>query len=360
MSEENTTANVEADQNTTEIQNTSLEEFTQRRLGAQSEAVTAEVEEPTESSEESAEETEVEATEVEEAQSEENVLSQLDINNLSEDELRELGKKMGSRAVARFGEMTAARKAAEERVAQLESMLQSNQEKPAKEIRDNPFSDLDSMDKIETKSEEIDSTIEWAETVLFESDDYSADDVVTEVDGKELTKKEIRKALLNARKAKKDYIPDQLRKVQSRVQGKEIQKTFDAQARKELEWLQGEDNEIRQQFFATLRDPNYNRLKTIVDKELPEISGRLEYMFAHAANSIYGRKPIATDTPKKTTTTKKSASLTPTKTGNTSSAKSEKPTNKTKKALADLQNRFQKTGSARDFAEMRKLQMQNR
>ena len=101
-------------------------------------------------------------------------------------------------------------------------------------------------------------------------------------------------------------------------------------------------------------------MKTIVDQELPEISGRLEYMFAHAANSIYGRKPIATDTPKKTTTTKKSASLTPTKTGNTSSAKSEKPTNKTKKALADLQMRFQKTGSARDFAEMRKLQMQNR
>ena len=121
MSEENTTADVEADQNTTEIHNTSLEEFTQRRLGAQPEAVTAEVEEPTESSEESAEE-----TEVEEAQSEENVLSQLDINNLSEDELKELGKKMGSRAVARFGEMTAARKAAEERVAQLESMFQQD------------------------------------------------------------------------------------------------------------------------------------------------------------------------------------------------------------------------------------------
>ena len=356
MSEENTTANVEADQNTTEIQNTSLEEFTQRRLGAQPEAVTAEVEEPTESSEES-----TEATEVEEVQSEENVLSQLDINNLSEDELKELGKKMGSRAVARFGEMTAARKAAEERVAQLESMLQSKQEAPAKEIKDNPFSDLDSVEKLQNKSEEIDSTIEWAEGVLFESDDYSADDVVTEVDGKELTKKEIRKALLNARKAQKDYIPDQLRKLQVRAQGYQVQQTFDAQARKELDWLNGEDNHIRQQFFATLRDPNYNRLKTLVDKELPAISGRLEYMFAHAANSIYGRKPVQTDAPKtKTTTTKKSASLTPTKTGNISSAKSEKPTNKTKKALADLQSRFRQSGSARDFAEMRKLQIQNR
>jgi len=355
MSEENTPAIAEAEQNTAEeTHNTTLEEFTQRRLGAEAEAVTAEVEEPTESSEESEE-----STEVEEAQSEENVLSQLDINNLSEDELKDLGKKMGSRAVARFGEMTAARKAAEERVAQLESMLQSKETAPTKTIKDNPFSDLDTTEKIQSKSEEIDSTIEWAETVLFESDDYSADDVVTEVDGKELTKKEIRKALLNARKAQKDYIPDQITKINSRVQGKEIQKTFDTQARKELEWLNGDDNPIRQQFFATLRDPKYNRMKELIDKELPDISGRLEYMFAHAANSIYGRKPVKTETPKKTTT-KKSASLTPTKTGNISSAKSEKPTSRTKKALADLQTRFQKSGSARDFAEMRKIQLQNR
>ena len=83
MSEENTTADVEADQNTTEIHNTSLEEFTQRRLGAQPEAITAEVEEPTESSEEIAE-----ATEVAETQSEENDLSQLDMDNLSEAELK--------------------------------------------------------------------------------------------------------------------------------------------------------------------------------------------------------------------------------------------------------------------------------
>ena len=136
MSEENTTADVEADQNTTEIHNTSLEEFAQRRLGAEPEAVTAEVEEPTENTEESAE-----ATEVAETQSEENVLSQLDIDNLSEAELKELSEKLGSRAVARFGEMTARRKAAEERAAQLEATLknQQTQEAPAKEVKNNPL-----------------------------------------------------------------------------------------------------------------------------------------------------------------------------------------------------------------------------
>ena len=135
MSEENTTAVVEAEQNTTEINNTSIEEFTQRRLGSKPEAVEVEVEEPTKSSEESEE-----VTEVAETQSEETVLSQLDIDNLSEAELKELSEKLGSRAVARFGEMTARRKAAEERVSQLEASLKDQSEQPfTREVKNNPF-----------------------------------------------------------------------------------------------------------------------------------------------------------------------------------------------------------------------------
>jgi nicotinamide mononucleotide adenylyltransferase len=354
MSEENTTADVEADQNTTEIHNTSLEEFTQRRLGAQPEAVTAEVEEPTESSEESEE-----ATEVAETQSEENVLSQLDIDNLSEAELKELSEKLGSRAVARFGEMTARRKAAEERVSQLEASLKDQSEQPfTREVKNNPFGDLETMQDVKTKMEEVDTTIEWAEDVLFESDSYSAEDVVTEVDGKELTKKDVRKALLNARKAQKTFLPDQLNKINARVQGAELQKSFDNKARQELDWL-NPDNPTRQQFVNTMRDPRYIKMKNYLDKEAPDLSSQLEYWFAHATNSMYGRQPIDT-TPVKKATKKGTPSLTPTKTGSSASTKSEKPTSKTKKALADLQNRFQQTGSARDFAEMRKIQMQNR
>ena len=347
MSEENTAAVAEADQNTAEeIHNTSLDEYAQRRLGTEAQA-----EEPTEVSEEV----------VDTTSSEENVLSQLDINNLSEGELKELADKLGSRAVARFGEMTAARKAAEEKAARLEAALQNNNV-PTKTIKDNPFSDLDTIEKIQSKSEEIEQTIEWAEGVLFESDDYKADDVVTEVDGQDLTKKEIRKALLNARKAQKDYLPDQLNKLQKRLQGAQIQQTYDQQARQELDWLKGEDNVIRQNYFATLRDPKFAKLKEILNKELPDVSGRLEYMFAHAANSIYGRKPLETKgQPKKDAEkAKRIAALIPTKTGSASVAKSEKPTNKRQKALKDLQTRFQKTGNPRDFAEMRKIQMQNR
>ena len=59
-------------------------------------------------------------------ESEANVLSQVDLDDMSEEELRELSEKLGSRAVARFGELTAKRKAAEEKAAALEAEIQEN------------------------------------------------------------------------------------------------------------------------------------------------------------------------------------------------------------------------------------------
>jgi hypothetical protein len=46
---------------------------------------------------------------------------------MSEDDLRELADKLGSRAVARFGELTARRKAAEEKLAQMEASLKQKE-----------------------------------------------------------------------------------------------------------------------------------------------------------------------------------------------------------------------------------------
>ena len=360
MSDEITTGDVEPAQNTTETTNMTVSQFANRRLGELSKSQEVQVEESQENTEEVSEVEEVaqeetqEVAEVTEEVSEENVLSQLDIDNLSEDELKELADKLGSRAVARFGEMTAKRKAAEEKAAQLESMLKEKQNPldSPKEIKDNPFSDLDTIEKLQTKAEEITSTIEWAEDVLFESDAYSAEDIVTEIDGNELSKSDVRKALLNARKAQKQFLPDQLNRVQQREQGQQLKAAFEEQAKTELDWMSGEDNDTRKQYEATVNDPRFKKLKEVLDSEAPDISSQIEYWFAHATNSIYGRKPIIES--------KGSPSLNPTKTGITSAAKSEQSNSKTNKALKDLQARFKQTGSTSDYAAMRKLQLQKR
>jgi hypothetical protein len=362
MTDQSTTANAGAEESPVANTNMSVTEFANRRLGE----MTQEVQEQTEPQEEVTEETEEQVTEevtdgVDEIQeeteevteNEEDVLSQIDLDTMSEDELRELSEKLGSKAVARFGALTAKRKAAEERLAELEAKLsQQNPLETPRKVDNNPFSNLDSVEELQAKSTEVENIIEWAEDLLFESDAYAPDDVVTEVDGKELTKADIRKHLLQARKSQKTFLPDQLQKIQAREKGEELEVAFKERAESELSWMKGEDNDTRKQYESIINDQRFQKLKTTLKKESPELSGQLDYFFAHAANSIYGRKPIGSK--------QSSPTLNPPRTGPSGSARSDKGPTKTAKALKDLQSRFRTSGNARDFAEMRKLQMANR
>jgi hypothetical protein len=249
--------------------------------------------------------------------------------------------------------LTAKRKAAEEKLTQLEARLK---EKPnpleTKKVENNPYGNLDTVEKLQQKAAEVDQVIEWAEDLIFESDGYGADDVVTEVEGKEWTKKDVRQSLLRARKAQKTFLPDQLSKVQLRAEGEVLTKQFDTQAKQELSWLEGEDNDLRKQFEATVGDERFKKLKSVLKRESPDIAAQLDYWFAHATNSIHGRKLVGS--------TKKAPTLNPPKTGNPASAQSEKGMGRTAKALKELEARFKETGNARDFAALRKLKMSNR
>ena len=364
MTDEIATANAEADKVSVEKTNISVTDFAQRRIGEMMPKEEPKAEAQQETEEPKAEEVETEEVEQEEvqettadettkAEESEDVLSQLDLDDMSEEDLRELSEKLGSRAVARFGELTAKRKAAEERLAQLESRLR---EKPNplqnNKVENNPFSNLDTIEKLQDKAKEVDSIVEWAEDILFESDNYAADDVVTEIEGKELTKADVRKSLLQARKAQKTFLPDQLNTLQVREQGAQMTEAFDKRAKEELSWLEGEDNDLRKQYEATVGDERFKKLKEVLNKEAPEIAPQIDYWFAHATNSIYGRKPVVE--------TKASPKLNPPRTGNPASAKSEKSQGRTAKALKELEARFKQTGNAKDFAELRKLKMSAR
>ena len=298
------------------VSNISPSDFAIRRLGQPEEPV-AEVE--TEATEEIQEtpESVVEESVVEEATEQlpeetteevtNNDLSQYNLDDMSEEELRDLSEKLGSKAVARFGALTAKRKQAEEKLAQLEKQLAENKQdilnKP-KAIENNPYSGLKTVEELQSKNQELNDIITWAEEVLFESDGYSADDVVTEVEGKEVTKAQVRKSLLQARKARDTFLPDQLNRVQQVEHGKQLKEAFNSQALQELDWLSGEDNDTRKHYEAMLNDKRFVDLQEKVD---PDISAQLPYIIAHAANSIYGRKLIKD--------TGKSVNLTPPKTG---------------------------------------------
>jgi hypothetical protein len=361
MTDEIATANAEADTNSVENTNISVTDFAHRRLGQmQTEAEPAEVaneeveEEATEEvAEETVEETQEETEETTEEPSED-VLSQLDLDDMSEEELRELADKLGSRAVARYGELTAKRKSAEERLASLEASLKEkkNPLDTPKKVDNNPFGNIETIEGLQDKADEVSNIVEWAEDVLFESDNYAADDVVTEVEGKDMTKADVRKALLQARKAQKTFLPDQLRVLQSQEEAEQMAQGFEAKAKDELEWLQGEDNDTRKQYEAVVGDERFKELKKVLRKEAPDIASQLDYWFAHGVNSIYGRKAVSAKP--------SSPKLNPPKTGNPSAAQPEKAAGRTAKALKELEARFKQSGNPRDFAELRKLKMANR
>ena len=353
MSNEVITVDAETEQNS--VGNITAEDFAIQRLGqiqgepaedtqeVQEEEV---LEEAVESEEEVIQETENEPSEEET----EDVLSQYNLDDLSEDELKDLAEKLGSRAVARFGELTAKRKAAEE---ELEKVKQSLQQDPLKreteEVQDNPFDDVKDIKSLQEKAKEISDIIEWAEDVLFESDDYSAHDEVTELDGKKMTKAEVRSALKNARKSRDLYLPDQLKKVQRNETAESLKKELGSKALKEFEWLKEEDNDTRKAFLSIAANKDLQK----VYKQYPVLGAELPYMLAHAVDSMYARKTVPSTATRKAGKPK----INPPKSSVPSSAMPEQGQRKSSKVLQDLSSRFKQSGNKDDFISLRTKQL---
>ena len=362
MNTEVTTGIAEPEDTTAEKTNITAEDFAIQRLGQptpqpeEQEAPEVEEEVTDEIANEEAEEVEeaVEDTEDEtpEAESDEQVLSQIDLDEMSEVELRELADKLGSRAVARFGELTAKRKAAEEKLQQIEARLsaeQNNPLEPKKEVTNNPFANVETLEELQSKATDASNVIEWAEDIMFNADGYEADDVVTEVEGKEMTKADVRNALLQARKARDKFLPDRLEKIQAVEQSKQMQEHLTAQAEAELPWMKGEDNDTRREYEAIMSDP---RVDTLMDNLPPDVKAQMPYLLAHAANSIYGRKAVKS--------TKSNVRLNPSSNSTPSAAGSEKPASRVNKSIKNLSNQFKQSGDKGDFITLRTLQLQNR
>lgn len=363
MTDNHSTDNAESEPSSVAA-NISVSELAARRLGGSSQTTPEEVsseevveEEPSVESEEEVEEVvedvdESSTEEAEESESSEDVLSQIDLDEMSEADLRELGKKLGSKAVERFGKLTAQRKAAEEELAKLRASLAEADNDPLKgtqEVKNNPYGNIDSLEGIQAKADEVNGIIEWAEDVLFNADGYGPEDVVTEVEGQELTKADVRKSLLNARKSRDKFLPAQLKTLQAKHQGKQLKEAFTAKATEELSWMQGEDNDTRRQYEAMIGDPRFSKLEEALP---PDLSAQLPYIMAHAANSIYGRREIKEPS--------KSARLNPPKQPMGAGAQAERKASPQVKKLKEIKQRFSTSGNKSDFVTLRTLQMQNR
>ena len=279
------------------------------------------------------------------------VLSQLDLTELSDDDIAELAQKGKSGLLKRIAELTAKRKMAEERMAQMETYFQQQSNKNALEpkVENNPYEHIKTADELSKQSEQVNEVIEWAEDVLDKAETIGYEDVAATVDGKELTKAEVKDHLRRARKARDKYLPAQQKELNAKEQRKSLRSAFENQATKELNWLSAqEDSDIRRQYQAMMSDP---RLKNIEDV-MPEIAPQLPYLLAHAANSLYGRKLISLDKP--------SLKVNPSGSPDLYAASSERPAVKGEKAVKDARTRLLDSGSIGDYIAFRTLQKSKR
>ena len=279
------------------------------------------------------------------------VLSQLDLTELSDDDIAELAQKGKSGLLKRIAELTAKRKMAEERMAQMESYIQQQSNKTALEpkVENNPYEHIKTADELGKQSEQVNEVIEWAEDILDKAETLGYEDVAATVDGKELTKAEVKDHLRRARKARDKYLPAQQKELNAKEQRKSLRSAFQNQATKELDWMSSqEDNDVRRQYQAMMSDP---RLKNIEDV-MPEIAPQLPYLLAHAANSLYGRKLINLDKPGHKVNPPGSPEL--------YAASNERPAAKGEKAVKDARTRLMDSGSIGDFVAFRTLQKTKR
>lgn len=273
-----------------------------------------------------------------------------DIDELTDEEIAELAQKGKSGLLKRIAELTAKRKLAEEKAAALEAAVQqAKQQLPEPKVENNPYANVTTVDDLQGKLKEVNEVVEWAEEILFRSEDMAASDIVATVDGKEYTKADIRESLRKARRAKDRFIPAQFQELQARAERSNLETAFKQQARKELGWLEGEDNDVRKRYEAMVADPRLKKLKDSV----PEIAPQIEYLIAHAANSMYGRREIPMEKSKGPT-------LNPPSNPSTTAAAPEKAEARMEKSLKDVENRFRQTGKGSDFIALRAAQISKR
>lgn len=205
--------------------------------------------------------------------------SDIDLLNLSTEQIQELAKKGKSRLLQRIGELTAKTKSLEE---QLQKVQPAAKEVPQEQ---NPFSNIQTMDDLKAKYDELEKTLNATDELLDEYEDYGSDDIIT-VGDKEFTKRQIRKANRNAKEAITKFLPAQHAHLAKLQQFEQLSTQYQEAAKKEVPEIMDEESEVGRNFKALVEDPLVAKVK----EQVPEVGFQMEYLLAHAARSIFGKK----------------------------------------------------------------------
>lgn len=318
------------------VSNMSFEELVAQRTARQNPEPESE-EQPEEEVTEVEEEdipTEEEETETEEEAEEKDEESEVDLLSLTTEQIQSLAKKGKSRLLQRIGELTAQKKALEEKIQSQPQIKEVPQEQ-------NPFREIESFDDLKAKYKELEKTLDSTDELLEEYEDYRSEDIIL-VGDREFTKQQVKKANRNAREALTKYIPAQQAHLTQIANMEQLKGQYIAAAQEEVPDITDDSTTVGKQFKDLMSDPLIEKLR----KQVPEIGFQIEYIMAHAANSINGGTRIKKQP---AVGTKLKISPTPSPFG----AGAAKSSTSSKVKGSDAYTRFEKTGSPEEWVAAR-------
>jgi hypothetical protein len=350
----------ESSQNSVETEtkadgNVSMAEFADQLLKrkqaneTESEATTEETDEP---AEESAEPTEVaEETTAEETddntlspQPSENVLLQkygIDLDNLSEEESRELAKSLNASAVKRFGRLTAQKKALLAENAELQAQAEQAQQTQNTEtpgfLKDNALHNVADEQTLMKEVENLNTLIEWAEDGMENETQYDDDgnEYVLKDGDKTYTKADLRRIKSNANKIIRKDAPARQAWIKER-------QASDQQALQTFEFLGDADSDDYKLFMQVKSNKLY---KPLVD-HLPNSNFALALM-VEGLNAVKARQEQ-----KSKPAPKPKAPVASTEAG---AARAKTPQAAKLKAVEAAYKKYEESGSTADYQSYLKL-----
>lgn len=266
-----------------------------------------------------------------------------ELESLSDEQIAEFAKRHEKGLLKRLGKLVAEKKASQEESERLRLKLEQKPEPVTPRASANPYAEVNSIAELETKRQQAEEFIEWAEAVIDENGDTPDDGVIhEEKDGKEWTKKEVRAVLRNAQKAVAKAIPTRIQEIQQEEVLEQQSGALTKQAHDEIEWMNDPESDLAKEYKSYMDSPVVKR----AIKAVPELKPLMPYMLAHAINSYKGtakaiKAPVAP---------KPSPPRTPRSSAAPPSSEDE---GSRSKHIAELEKRFNETGSVQDAARLR-------
>jgi len=274
----------------------------------------------------------------------------LDLDKLGEDEAMSLGRALRTESLKRFGRLTAQKREAESALRDLESKVATSEtsSRPVEE-KENPMSDVWTLETLDKKETDLQSIEDWAEDALALEAQYDDDgeEYLIEADGKRYTKQNLLGIRSNARKMlRKGGALDERHNFLAQRQ------QFDGDALKYFPWMSDEKSS---EFVEYQQFVSQDKYKKLLDS-IPEanlfaglmVEGNLRVRermnLAEGGNSRQQAKEVPV-----VPATAAAAAPKRVSTGDGS---------RVRKAMDQAKRTFEKTGSIQSLARLRELQAQ--